>query len=100
MYVETEAQDWRLVPMGVAKPGETCTLMGTGPGLAHQESAAPDFGQVWNWTDLLSQSKPGPLAGYRDPLITLLLGNLNTGKFNVIMKPFVFGPFQFQASFL
>jgi hypothetical protein len=31
------------------------------------------FGRVWNRTELTHQSKPGPLAGYRDLLLTLSL---------------------------
>ena len=43
-----------------------------GPGLARQESAGRDFGRVWNRTDPFLRSKPGPLAGYLDPLVTLV----------------------------
>ena len=48
--------------MGVAKPGETRGLTGTGPGLARQESACPVFGRVWNRTYPFLPSKPGPFA--------------------------------------
>ena len=57
--------------MGLAKPGETRGLTGTGPGLARQESAGRVFGRFWNRTDPFLRSKPGPLAGYPDPLLTL-----------------------------
>jgi len=57
--------------MGLGKPGETCGLMGMGPGLARQESAGRVSGRVWNRTDPFLRSKPGPLAGYPDPLLTL-----------------------------
>jgi hypothetical protein len=59
--------------MGLAEPGETHELTSTGPGLAHQASA----GQVPRWvrhqTDMFLPSKPRPLAGYPDPLLTLAL---------------------------
>jgi len=69
--VKPETQNWRLEPTGLAKPGDTRGLTGTGPGLAHQESAGWAFGRFWNRTDPLLRSKPGPLAGYPDPLLTL-----------------------------
>ena len=56
---------------GVAKPCKTHWLMGTGPGLACQESVVPVFGQVWNRTEPFSRSEPGPLADYPVPLLTL-----------------------------
>jgi len=37
--VKPENQNWRLEPTGLAKPGKTRKLTGTGPGLAHKESA-------------------------------------------------------------
>jgi hypothetical protein len=43
---------------GLAKPGKTRRLMGTRPGLAHQESASQVFGRVWKQTDPFLQSKP------------------------------------------
>jgi len=60
--VTPETQKRRLEPMGVAKPGETRGLTGTGPGLARQESACPVFGRVWNRTYPFLPSKPGPFA--------------------------------------
>ena len=57
--------------MGLAKPGETRGLMGTGQGLARQESAGRVFGRFLNRTDPFLRSKPGPLAGYPNPLLTL-----------------------------
>jgi len=63
--------------MGLAKPGETRGLTGTGPGLACQESAGRVFGRVWNRTDPFLRSKPGPRAGYPDPLLTLVSGDKN-----------------------
>jgi len=69
--VKPETQNQRSEPTGLAKPGETRGLTGTGPGLARQESAGGVFGRFWNRTDPFLQSKPGPLAGYPDPLLTL-----------------------------
>jgi len=69
--VKPETQNRKLEPTGLAKPGETCGLTGTGPGLARQESAGRVFGRFWNRTDPFLRSKPGPLAGYPDPLLTL-----------------------------
>jgi len=51
-------------------------LMGTCSGLDHQEAAGLVIGQVWNRTELFLQSKSGPLVGYPDPLLTLLIFNL------------------------
>ena len=69
--VKPETQNRRLEPTGLAKPGETRGLTGTGPGLARQESAGRVFWQFWNWTDPFLRCKPGTLAGYPDPLLTL-----------------------------
>jgi hypothetical protein len=69
--VKPETQNRRLQPTGLAKPGETRGLTGTGPGLARQESAGRVFGRFWNRTDPFLPSKPGQLAGYPDPLLTL-----------------------------
>ena len=74
--VKPGTQNRRLEPTGLAKPGETRGLTGTGPGLACQESAGRVFGRFWNRTDAFLRSKPGPLAGYPDPLLTLLRGML------------------------
>jgi hypothetical protein len=69
--VKPETQTRRLEPTGLAKPGETHGLTGTGPGLARQESAGRVFGRFWNRTHPFLRSKPGPLARYPDPLLTL-----------------------------
>jgi hypothetical protein len=69
--VKPETQNRRLEPTGLAEAGETRGLTGTGPGLAHQESAGRVFGRFWNQTDPFLRSKPGPLAGYPVPLLTL-----------------------------
>jgi hypothetical protein len=63
-------QNHILEPTGLAKPGETRGLTGTGPGLARQESAGRVFELVWNRTDIYLKSNMGPLAGYPDPLLT------------------------------
>ena len=77
--VKPETQNRRLDPTGLAKPGETRGLTGTGPGLARQESAGRGFGWFWNRTDPFLRSKPGPLAGYPDPLVTLVMNVPTTG---------------------
>jgi len=59
---------------GLAKPGKTRGLMGTGPGLARQDSAGRVSGWFSNRTDLFLGAKPGLLAGYPDPLLTLAMG--------------------------
>ena len=66
-----ETQNRRLEPTGPAKPDKTRGLTGTGPGLARQESVGRVLGRFWNQTDRFLRSKPGPLAGYPDPLLTL-----------------------------
>ena len=46
-------------------------MTGTGTGLARQEAPGRVFERVWNRTEPFFRSKPGPLAGYPDPLLTL-----------------------------
>jgi len=77
--MKPETQNRRLEPTGLAKPGETRGLMGTGPGLARQESAGRVSGRFWNRTDPFLRSKPGPLAGYPDPLLTLAETDSDSG---------------------
>jgi len=74
--VKPETQNWRLEATGQAQPGETRGLTGRGPGLARQESAGRVFGRFRNRTDPFLRSKPGPLAGYPDPLLTLGLNHV------------------------
>jgi len=64
-------QNRRLERTGLAKPGKTRGSLGMGPGLAPQEAEGRVFGRFWNRTELFGWSKPGPLAGYPDPLLTL-----------------------------
>jgi hypothetical protein len=71
--VKLKTQNRRLEPMGQADPGETHELTGTGPGLARQESAGQVPRRVWHQTDMFLRSKPRPLVGYPDPLLTLAL---------------------------
>jgi len=66
-------QNRRLEPTGLAKPGKTRRLTGMGLGFTRQDAAGRIFGRIWNRTDPFLQSKPGPLAGYPDPLLTLNL---------------------------
>jgi len=44
---------------------------GYGSGFGPQESGSQVFGRLWNQTDPFLWSKPGPLAGYPDPLLSL-----------------------------
>ena len=73
--MKLQMQNRKLEPTGLAKPSETPRLMGTGPGLNCEESADWGFGWLWNQTDTFFRSKPGPLAGYPDPFLTLLTIN-------------------------
>jgi len=41
-------------------------------GFGRQDSAGRVSGRFWNRTNQFLRSKPGPLAGYPDPLLTLL----------------------------
>ena len=75
--MKPETQNWRLEPTGLDKPRETRRSTGMGPGVARQESAVWVFRRFWNRTDPFLQSKPEPLAGYPDPLLTLTLSNYN-----------------------
>jgi len=68
---QPKMQNRRLDPTGLAKPGETHGLTGTGPGLDRQEAAGRVFGRFWNRNEPFFRSKPAPLAGYPDPLLTL-----------------------------
>ena len=61
-----------LEPTALPISGGTIDLTGTGPILARQQLAGRMFGTVWNQTDPLFQSRPEPLAGYPNPLLTLL----------------------------
>jgi hypothetical protein len=70
--VKPKTQNRKLELTGVANPCETRRLMGTGPGLAREESAGLVFGRFWNRTNPFLRSKPGQLAGYPDPLLTLV----------------------------
>jgi len=61
----------RLEPTGLATPGKTHWLRGTGTVLDCQEAAGQIFQWVWNRTDPFFQSLPEPLAGNQDLLLTL-----------------------------
>ena len=52
---------------------------GYGARLDRQEADGRVVGWFWNQTKPFLQSKPGPLAGYPDPLLTLLADNHNSG---------------------
>jgi len=59
--------------MGLAKPGETRGLTGQGPGLDRQEAKGRVLVRFWIQTELFMRSKPGPLVGYPDPLVILVI---------------------------
>jgi len=71
MNAKPETQNRISEQMGLANHGETHGLTRTGPALAHQGSATLVFGLVRYQTDRFLQSKPGPLAGYLDPLLSV-----------------------------
>ena len=64
-------QNRTLEQTGLSKPGKTYWVMGTGPGLAHQDSAGVVSEWVWNQTEPFLCAKPRPLVGYPDPLLPL-----------------------------
>jgi len=50
---------------------QKCWLTAMGPCLTRQEAADLVFGRIWNQTHSFWAYKPGPLAGYPSPLLTL-----------------------------
>jgi len=62
----------RLDQTGPAKPGEIHRLTGSGPGLDRHEAAYQVFGHFGNQTEPCFQSKPGLLASYPGPLLSLV----------------------------
>jgi len=71
MNGETRNRNQRLELTSLTKPSTTLRLPGPGLGLAHQEAAGRVLGQVWNRTNPILGSKPRPLVGHLDPLLTL-----------------------------
>jgi len=65
-------QHRRLEPTGLAKPGKSRGLTGTGPHLARLQEAGRVFGLVQNWTNAFVRSEPGLQADYPDALLILL----------------------------
>jgi len=59
--------------MGLAKPSETRSWTGTGPGLDHQAVVGWVIGQFCNRTVPFVHSSPSPLGGYPDWLPTVAL---------------------------
>jgi len=71
-YIEKHKNaNWRLEQMGLAIPGKIHGLTGTVADLACEAGAGQVSGRVWNQTEPSFRSKPGPLVGYRDPLLIL-----------------------------
>jgi len=71
IYGKPKTRNRRLEPTDLAKPGETRRFIGMGVGLARQELEGRVSGRIWNRSDPFFWSKPGPLAGYPDLLLTL-----------------------------
>jgi len=67
-----QSRNWKFDPMGLAQPGNTCGVMCTGLGLAHQAALGRVLGRFSNWTNLVLLSEPGLQAGYSCPLLTVL----------------------------
>jgi len=63
-------QNRRVQLTSVAKHCETRRLTGMGPSVACQEVAAQVFGRFWKWTEPFFRSRPGPLVGNPDLLLT------------------------------
>jgi len=61
-----------------------------GPGLARQDAAGRVFGRFWNRTEPFFRSEPGPLAGYPDPLLTLVQTSASNHKKQTIRKVVAF----------
>ena len=69
---KAETQKQTLEPTGLAKPGKTRALTGSGSGLARQDTAGRVLGRFWNRTERYFWAETGLLAGYPDPLLPLL----------------------------
>jgi hypothetical protein len=80
-------QNLRFESTGLAKPGDTRSLTGRGPGLACEELAGLVIGWVTNQIDLFLWSKPRWLADYPVSLLTLApiasAQYLDRGEWNV-----------------
>jgi len=70
--VKAETQNRRSKLIGLDTAGKTLRFTGPGLGLAQHKSAGRMFGWVWDWTYPCLRSKPRPLTGCRDPLLTLI----------------------------
>jgi len=65
------------------QPGQKPTVICPVRVTTRQDIAGRVFGRVWNRTEPIIRSKPGPLAGYPDPLLTLHLSRwreMSTGS--------------------
>jgi hypothetical protein len=67
MNEKPEMWNRRFNPMGLGKSSETRRLIGMGHGFARQQSAGQVFGRIWNNTDPVLRSKPGPVANANFP---------------------------------
>jgi len=73
---QPEIQNRRLDRTGLALPGATCVVTGTGLGLHWHEALGWVFEHFWNLTELFFRSKLTPLTGSLDPLLTLVTGKV------------------------
>jgi len=74
--------------MGLAKPSNTRGLTGTGAGLDRQGAVGQVFESFWNRTDLCVRSKPRPLAGDPDPVLSRVMSGLDLPhKSRLDMRP-------------
>jgi hypothetical protein len=72
-----QAQNQRLEPTGLAKPGKSCGSTGRCEGLGLEDAAGWIVGQYRNGTEPFFRSGPGPLEGHPDPLLTLPTMNVS-----------------------
>jgi len=68
---ETQNAEPEIGPDGSSQTRRNPRVDGYGSGFGPPRVSGSGFGRVWNRTDPFLQSKPGPLAGYPDPLLTL-----------------------------
>ena len=76
MWPLTEKPDTpnlKLEMMGLAAPGKTRRLTGTGPGMARQDAVGRVFVRICTWTKLIFRSQPGPLAVIAAPVLNTTL---------------------------
>ena len=63
----------KLEPRSGSNPAENPWVYVLSGQRTHHDKVGWVFGQVWNWTELNRWAKTGPLAGYPDPLLSLVM---------------------------